>query len=176
VTLVTGPTWLADPFGVGVVRVETARQMRDAVVPIVSGMDVLVMTAAVADYRPVEASDEKLPKSEGPLTLELERTDDILAEVAEEAPDVLLVGFAAQTGDPVDRAREKLEAKRLDLVVANDVSEPGLGFESDRNRVTFVTADGVDELPESPKRVIAAVLLDRVAAMLPTPGGGPPGV
>ena len=172
VILVTGPTWLADPSGVDVVRIETAQEMRDAVVPAAEGSDVLVMTAAVADYRPIEMSEDKIPKTEGPLVLELERTPDILSEVAVSEAGPLVVGFAAETGDPLARAREKLSEKEMDLIVANDVSDPALGFASDRNRVTLVTADAAEELPESSKRRIASVLLDRVATMLAARAGG----
>jgi phosphopantothenoylcysteine decarboxylase/phosphopantothenate--cysteine ligase len=166
VTLVTGATWLADPFGVEVVRIETAQEMRDAVVPAASATDVLVMTAAVADYRPSVSRPTKIPKTDGALVLELERTADILSEIADSDAAPLVVGFAAETGDLLARARQKLTAKRLDLVVANDVSDPGLGFASDRNRVVLVTGDSVEELPESSKRRIASVLLDRVTTML----------
>jgi phosphopantothenoylcysteine decarboxylase/phosphopantothenate--cysteine ligase len=166
VTLVSGPTSLSDPFGVRVVRVETALQMRDAVATAFSDADVVVMTAAVADFRPAEAAASKLKKAAAPDTLRLERNPDILAGLGERKGDRLLVGFAAETGDVVAHARAKLAEKNLDMVVGNDVSEPGVGFDSTVNRVVFVTAVGEEALPVMGKRAVAGELLDRVARMI----------
>ncbi len=171
VTLVAGPGELPAPFGVEAVRVQTAEEMRAAVLERASEVDALVMTAAVADYRPAEPTGGKLAKTEGDLHLRLERTADILAEVGESAAALsraerpVLVGFAAETERVLERAREKLERKRLDMIVANDVSG-GAGFGASEHTVTFVTADGADSCGPAPKRVIARELLDRVQGLL----------
>ncbi len=166
VTLVTGPATLADPFGVRTVRVETALQMRDAAEEAFDDADVVIASAAVADFRPAEASEGKIKKDDAPDTIELVPNPDILASLAERKGSRVLVGFAAESGDAAAGARAKLMAKHLDLVVANDITEPGLGFDSARNRVTLVTAQGDEELPEMDKRVLARVLLDRVTAIM----------
>ena len=127
----SGPTTLPDPFGVTTVRVQTAAQMRDAVLAAYAEADAVVATAAVADFRPAAAAEHKQKKDAAPLTLELERTTDILAELGAAKGERLLIGFAAETQDVLEAAAGKLAAKNLDLVVANDVSEPGLGFGSD---------------------------------------------
>jgi phosphopantothenoylcysteine decarboxylase/phosphopantothenate--cysteine ligase len=171
VVLVTGPSDLPDPFGVRVDRVETARDMRDRVVEASQDADVVVMTAAVADYAPADASASKLKKTDDPLALELVRTPDILAELGGDGSGRILVGYAAETEDAVTHAREKLVRKGADLIVANDVSEPGIGFGTRDNRVAFVTTDDVEELPLLSKEEIAGRLLDRVGEMLGSRGG-----
>ncbi|MBI5231885.1 MAG: bifunctional phosphopantothenoylcysteine decarboxylase/phosphopantothenate--cysteine ligase CoaBC [Coriobacteriales bacterium] len=163
VTLVAGPTELPDPFGVATVRVTTAAEMRDAVLGAYADADVVVASAAVADFRPKAASEAKIKKADGLASIELERTSDILAELGEDRGLRMLVGFAAETGDPVPSAQEKLERKGLDVVVANDVSVPGLGFASDRNRVTLVWHDRVENLHEMGKKQLARELWDRFA-------------
>jgi phosphopantothenoylcysteine decarboxylase/phosphopantothenate--cysteine ligase len=163
VTLVSGPSVLPDPFGVGTVRVTTAAEMLAACEAAFDEVDVVVATAAVSDFRPASASAHKVKKDAAPLTVELARTTDILATLAVRKDGRLMVGFAAETTDVLESARDKLSAKNLDLVVANDVSTPGLGFGSDRNRVWLVDADGVEELPEQGKRSIARLLWDRIA-------------
>ena len=168
VTLVSAPTTLPDPFGVTTVRVQTAEQMHIAVRAAYDDVDAVVATAAVADLRPVRAAEHKQKKDAAALTLELEPTVDILAELGAAKEDRLLVGFAAETRDAVDAAAGKLAAKNLDLVVANDVSEPGLGFGSDANHVWLVAPDGVDELPVLSKTAIARTLWDRVAPQVRT--------
>jgi phosphopantothenoylcysteine decarboxylase / phosphopantothenate---cysteine ligase len=172
VTLVVGHVTANLPPDATIVRVETTAQMRDAVLDIVDSSDVLVMAAAVADFRPRRTSTTKLTRDEG-LTIELEPTEDILAGAAAAAraagarePRPLLVGFAAETGS-LERAAEKLQRKRVDLLVANDVSEEGSGFGTDTNRVTILSADGSrEELPLLAKSVVADLLLDRVARAL----------
>jgi len=166
VTLVSGPTSLPDPFGARCVRVETALEMRDAVMAAYADCDAVVMTAAVADFRPVERTADKIKKDTAPDSVALERTDDILAALGRDKGDRVLVGFAAETGDLVAYARGKLVEKNLDLVVANDVSEPGSGFDTATNRVVFVSAAGDEALPLMDKRAVAAALLDRLTAML----------
>lgn len=173
VTLVTGPTPVEPPAVDELVRVRSAQEMRDAVTALAADADLVVMAAAVADYAPRAAASAKIDKRESGgdgLTLELARTPDILAELgaARSGPRPVLVGFAAQTGDPVPAARRKLAAKQVDLIVANDVSAPGAGFDVDTNQVTFVVADRVDPLPLMSKRDVARRLLDRVEPLLAT--------
>ncbi len=164
VTLVSGPTALPDPFGVVTVRVQTAAQMAEAVEAVYGDADVVVASAAVADFRPARPYPDKQHKDDAGLVIELERTTDILAELGRRKDGRVLVGFAAETRDVLASARRKLEAKSLDLVVANDVSDPALGFASDDNRVWFVDEAGETQLPVMSKRVLARVLWDRVAA------------
>lgn len=163
VTLVSGPTVLPDPFGVRTMRVTTALQMRDAVAVAAGDAHLVIASAAVADFRPANASERKAHKDEAPLTLELVRNPDILAELGAAKGGRVLVGFAAETHDVLHSAAEKLARKSLDLVVANDVSDQALGFGSDANRVWFVSADRTEELPVCSKRAIARELLDRIA-------------
>jgi phosphopantothenoylcysteine decarboxylase/phosphopantothenate--cysteine ligase len=163
VALVSGPTSLPDPFGVRTVRVTTALEMRDAVIAAYGDADVVVATAAVSDFRPASPAANKAHKDDALTVVDLARNPDILAELGEGKGARLLVGFAAETRDVVAGARAKLASKNLDLVVANDVSEPGLGFGADVNRVSLVSAHGVDELPILGKRAIARTLWDRIA-------------
>lgn len=165
VTLVSGPTELPDPFDVTVVRVETAAEMLQAVEDVYAAVDVVIAAAAVADLRPVAPVRTKIKKDRAPSSLELERTVDILASLGTRKGERVLVGFAAETRDAAASAAGKLVAKNLDMVVANDVTEPGAGFEGTTNRVTLVRADAVEELPLMDKRVVAGVLLDRVEAI-----------
>ena len=168
VTLVAANLEVAVPVGATVVQVESTADLRDALLRIKGdGFDALVMAAAVADFRPVSHADHKLERGSG-LTLELEPTTDVLAEIARTVgqPRPILVGFAAETGS-LDRAADKLRRKGVDLLVANDVSEPGSGFGTDTNRVTIFSADGTrDDLPLLPKRAVADMILDRAAAAL----------
>ncbi len=171
VTIVAGRVEVPLPAAATVVRAESTAQMRAAVLDAVveHGADALVMAAAVADFRPRSTADTKLTRGEG-MTLELEPTEDILAEVGvrsrELRPRPVIVGFAAETGS-LDRAPDKLRRKGADLLVANDVSEPGSGFGTDTNRVTILAADGSrEDLPLLPKREVADRLLDRIAAAL----------
>ena len=167
VTLVSGPTGLPDPFGVTTVRVQTAAQMLDATLAAFASADAVVATAAVADFRPVTAAQHKIKKdARGLASLKLERTTDILAELGADKDGRYLVGFAAETREVLTAAQVKLVAKHLDLVVANDVSEEGLGFGSDSNRVWLVSADGEVELPVLSKTTIARTLWDRIAPLV----------
>lgn len=162
VTLVAGPVSLPDPFGVTCIRVQTGLEMSDAVDAAYASADVVVATAAVADFRPAHTAEHKLKKREAPDTIELVRNPDILAGLGQRKGGRVLVGFAAETADVLDEAATKLVAKNLDLVVANDVSEPGLGFGSDSNRVWLVSESGSEELPVSSKKWIARELWDRI--------------
>lgn len=169
VTLVAGPTAVEPPAGVDLVRVRSASEMHAAVMTHADRADVVIMAAAVADYTPAGgAMDGKIEKG-GALTLTLERTPDILADLGARRGDgdrPLLVGFAAQAGDPLPAARRKLRTKRVDLIVANDISSPGSGFDVPTNRVTFVSDDDELALPLLPKAEVAAALLDRIEQRL----------
>ena len=184
VVLVSGPTELPAPAGTEIVRVRRAAEMRDAVVSQSAGADAVVMSAAVADYTPEDGpASSKLTKDDERMTIRLVRTRDILAELGASRGDrarPVLVGFAAETGDALARARAKLKSKKVDLIVANDVSQPGAGFEVATNVATLVTHDGDEPLPLQSKSALAAVILDRIETMLAaTPkalrGAGAPG-
>lgn len=167
VTLVTAPTALPAPVGTERVEVRTAVEMCDAVLAAVPECDILVMAAAVADFRPAEVVGQKIKKEAAGLTLRLERTPDILAEVAAERErsgrPTLVIGFAAETEDLLRHARAKLEAKRLDLIVANDVSSPDSGFGVDTNRVILLGRHGLEQaLPLLPKEEVANRIWDWV--------------
>ena len=167
VTLVSGPTALESPPGVAVVRVESTADMAAAVAEVLPVADVLLMAAAPADYRPAVPLDRKTRREEGALRLDLEPTADILATtLPRRKPGAVVVGFALETGDPLPAARAKLEAKRLDLIVANDATEPGAGPEVATNRVTLIGADGAEALPLQPKDEVAEAILDRVAMLI----------
>jgi phosphopantothenoylcysteine decarboxylase/phosphopantothenate--cysteine ligase len=168
VLLVTGPSHLPPPIGVEVARVESAEEMRAAVEAALPSADVLVMAAAVADFRPADPAGEKLKKESGGVPeLRLERTDDVLAATRALRPaGSVVVGFALETKDAVDNGRRKLEAKGLDLLVVNDAREPGAGFEVATNRVTFLQPGRDDEaLPLMPKSEVADRILDRVVEL-----------
>lgn len=167
VTLVAGPGSLPVPEGVDCVRVETALEMREAVLRAFDAVDAVIKAAAVADYRPKERAGQKIKKQEGSLTLELVRNPDILRELGEKKTHQLLVGFAAETEHVLDYARAKLEKKNLDFIVANDVSRKDAGFSADTNCVTILARDGAcTEYPLMGKRQLADVILDHVAAAL----------
>ncbi|MCA9680477.1 MAG: bifunctional phosphopantothenoylcysteine decarboxylase/phosphopantothenate--cysteine ligase CoaBC [Myxococcales bacterium] len=172
VTLIAGPVALDDPHGVAVTRVETAAQLGAAVDAAADAADVVIMAAAVGDFRAAAAADHKLKRSEltRPLAIELEPNPDVLAGLGARRRDrghgPVLVGFAAETRDVVGYARAKLAAKGCDLVVGNDVSQPDAGFAVDTNRVVLVDADGAIELPLADKAVVAHGILDRVVALL----------
>lgn len=165
VILVSAPTALRPPANVEVVPVVTTQQMRDAVLSRLDQATLVIKAAAVADYRPRAQADQKLRRS-GPLTLELEPTEDILAAVVEQRrPGMLVIGFAAETEDVLAHGRDKLLRKGADAIVLNDVSREGLGFDSDRNAVTFLTRDRAIELPELTKRELADQILNEVLTL-----------
>lgn len=169
VSLVSGPTALARPSGVRVVAIETAAELRDAVLAELPRADAVVMAAAVADYRPEDASERKLKKRDvgDALTVRMVQTADVLTTViAKRRPGTIVVGFKAETGDAVAEAGRMLRDKKLDLVVANDVTDPGSVFGSDTDRVVFVSADGVESLPLLPKIEVARRLVAVLAARL----------
>jgi phosphopantothenoylcysteine decarboxylase/phosphopantothenate--cysteine ligase len=171
VTLIAGPTALETPVGVKRVDVETAAEMRDAVMEAVDGSDALLMAAAVADFRPSRATESKIKRRRGVPEVSLEPTDDILEAVAavrkKTGNPSVLVGFAAESQDLVDNARAKLEEKDLSLMVANDITSTDAGFAVDTNRVTLIDAEGsVQELPLMTKTEVAEVILERVERLL----------
>jgi len=170
VVLVAGPTPLPPPAGPELVRVRSAAEMHGAVVERATAADCVIMAAAVADYT-VEGgpSADKRKKTDEPMSLRLVRTTDILADLGRRrggGARPVLVGFAAETGDAAGRAREKLRTKHVDLIVANDVTRPGAGFEADTNEVTLVDEAGDERLTLRPKSAVARAVLDRVEALL----------
>ncbi len=156
------------PAGVEIVSVQTAAEMQEAVLDRAPATDVIVMAAAVADFRPKEPPNRKLKKHEGIPEIVLEPTHDFLVDLGrEKTPRQVLVGFAAETDDLVDNAAGKLRTKRLDLIVGNDISQPDAGFEVDTNRAVILDADGgIDTLPLLAKSDLAGVILDKVARLL----------
>jgi phosphopantothenoylcysteine decarboxylase/phosphopantothenate--cysteine ligase len=170
VTLVSGPTPLTAPHGADVVKVRSAAQMHAAVMDRVAGRDVVVMAAAVADYTPAQPSAQKVKKADGPVTITLTRTRDILGELgtlpSRRQRTPVLVGFAAETTDVIAYAQQKLQQKGADLIVANDVSRSDAGFDVDTNAVSLVSSNGVEEVPLQSKDGVAAKILDRVEQLL----------
>ena len=164
VTLVSGPTALPPPGGIGFVRIETAAEMRDAVLPRAASADIILAAAAVADYRPSELAAQKIKKSSGDTSLALSPNDDILALLgAQKRPGQVLVGFAAETENLLASARRKRDAKRLDWIVANDVTAEGAGFDGDTNIVTLLGKGGEEiSLPLRTKREVAEQILEIV--------------
>jgi phosphopantothenoylcysteine decarboxylase/phosphopantothenate--cysteine ligase len=163
VTLITTPTAISKPVGMEVIQVETALQMKSAVEKAVSHGDALIMAAAVADYQVKDIAKNKIKKEQGNLTLELINTPDILSEVE---GNFFKIGFAAESQDLLTNARRKLEKKRLDIIVANDITEEHSGFGVDTNKVTLIGQDGTPEsLPVLSKRAVADRILDRVVRL-----------
>ncbi|HEX5059766.1 MAG TPA: bifunctional phosphopantothenoylcysteine decarboxylase/phosphopantothenate--cysteine ligase CoaBC [Kofleriaceae bacterium] len=173
VTLILGPSSVPPPIGVTTNHVETAAQLQWALGNASKGADAIVMTAAVADYRPAREAKEKLKRGElgAKTSIELVANPDLLAELGKQrkGKTPLLVGFAAETEDVIENARKKLEQKKCDLIVANDVSEPNAGFAVDTNHVQLVDADDVVDVPSAPKSEVAHRILDRIAEMLGEP-------
>jgi len=171
VTLIVGPSAVPLPVGITTITVETAAQMQRQLGDVAPAADAIVMAAAVADYRPKQLAPGKLKRDQlgKSPTIELVANPDLLASLASargKSARPLLVGFAAETDDVIANAKKKLAAKKCDLVVANDVGEPGAGFAVDTNHVQLVAADGVVDVPRGSKREVAHRILDRVVAML----------
>ncbi len=171
VTVVAGPTRVEPPAVDELIAVRSAAEMHAAVMRVAPSADIVVMAAAVADYAPARRAGEKIAKTDAPMTLTLERTRDILADLGRlasraSAGTPLLVGFAAETSDAVAKAREKRSRKDVDLVVANDVTRPGAGFDAETNAVTIVSDSGAEEVPLQSKTGVAGVILDRVEQLL----------
>jgi phosphopantothenoylcysteine decarboxylase/phosphopantothenate--cysteine ligase len=171
VTLVTAPTALTAPVGAEVIRVETARQMLDAVLRTFPACDALIMAAAVADFRPKTVAGNKIKKEGGVPQIELEATEDILKAVAglrsEAKRKQVVVGFAAESQSLLENALNKLQSKKLDLIAANDISAADAGFSVETNRITLLFADGRREaLPLMSKSEAATLIVERIAALL----------
>ena len=164
VLLVSGPAAIAAPDAAEVTRVETAEEMLAAVLKLLPQSTVVIKTAAVADFRPKAVAAQKI-KRKGEMTLELEPTVDILAEVARRKTFQVVVGFAAETENVLENARQKLASKSLDAIVVNDVSREGVGFDSDRNAVTIISPSEVVEVPETSKWEVAQRVLDQVVKL-----------
>ena len=165
VTLISAPTMLAAPPGVKIIGIRTAEDMFKAVQDSVKKADALIMAAAVADFRPVKAASNKMKRQEmSELTVELEKTPDILAQVK---GDFVRVGFAAESRDVIANARDKVKRKGLDFIVANDITEKDCGFGTETNRVTIIDSKGrIDELPLMPKDEVADRVLDKLRGIL----------
>src|SRR5271166_1248854 len=164
VLLVSGPTALTPPGAAELARVESAEEMRLAVLKLLPQATIVIKTAAVSDYRPKSPVTQKIKRS-GPMVLELEPTADILAEIARHKQSQLIVGFAAETENALENARKKLASKSLDAIVVNDVSRKGVGFDSDRNAVTIITPHEIVEVPETTKWEVAERVLDQVVLL-----------
>ena len=164
VLLVSGPTSLTPPGGAEFTSVESAEQMRQATMKLLPEASIVIKTAAVADYRPKSAAPQKI-KRKGSMSLELEPTTDILAELVRSKSSQIILGFAAETENVLENARKKLMNKSLDAIVVNDVSREGVGFDSDRNAVTIITQSEVIEVPETTKWEVAQRVLDQVAKL-----------
>jgi phosphopantothenoylcysteine decarboxylase/phosphopantothenate--cysteine ligase len=167
VVLISAPTSIMPPIGARLVQIETAGEMLDAVVQASAEADALIMAAAVADFRPRNTASDKLRSRDGVPELELEATEDILKAVTRGKRPRIVVGFAAETRDLEINAAEKLEAKKLDLIVANDISAVDAGFGVDTNRVTLIPANGrAESLPLASKSEVAEMIIERLAALL----------
>ena len=164
VLLVSGPTSLTPPGAAEVTRVESAEEMRDAVIKLLPQATIVIKTAAVSDYRAKSMAGQKI-KRKGPMTLELEGTPDILKDLARKKTTQIVVGFAAETENVLENARQKLVSKNLDAIVVNDVSREGVGFDSDRNAVTIITRDEIVDVPETTKWEVAQRVLDQVVKL-----------
>jgi phosphopantothenoylcysteine decarboxylase / phosphopantothenate---cysteine ligase len=164
VRLISGPTAIVAPGGAELTRVESAEEMRAAVLSLLPESTIVIKTAAVSDYRPRAAAPQKIKRS-GPVSLDLEPTPDILSEVSSDKGSRIVVGFAAETQNALEFARKKLSAKGLDAIVVNDVSQPGIGFDSERNAVTIITDEEVVEVPETSKAEVAQRVLDQIVKL-----------
>ncbi len=164
VLLVSGPTALTPPGAAELTRVSSAEEMRNAVLELLPHATIVIKTAAVSDYRPKVTARQKI-KRKGPMTLELEATPDILKEISLRKQSQIVVGFAAETENVLENARQKLAAKHLDAIVVNDVSHEGVGFDSDRNAATILTHDEVVEVPETTKWEVAQRVVDQIVRL-----------
>lgn len=163
VTLVTGPVELPRPrFAQSVIEVTTAEEMYRAVSDAFGEQDIVVMAAAVADYRPAHIATEKVKKSEGAISIEMERTTDIIASLAEKKNGQFICGFSMETEHLIENSTAKLTKKKLDMIVANNLKVEGAGFGTDTNVVTVITPEGAEELPLMSKEEVAAAIFDRI--------------
>src|SRR5579862_5871359 len=164
VLLVSGPTAITPPEGAELTRVESTEQMHEVVLDLLPESTIIVMTAAVSDYRAKSVSEQKI-KRKGSMVLELEPTADILKEISSRKRSQIVIGYAAETENVLENARQKLQAKNLDAIVVNDVSREGIGFDSDRNQVTIISHDEVVEVPETTKWEVAQRVLDQAVLL-----------
>jgi len=166
VTLISGPSSLLPPRGIRFISVESAEEMRKAVTVNLKDATIVIMAAAVADYRPKKAASEKLKKGAGSISLDLEKTEDIISEIGRKKGKRFIIGFAAETDNLWANANKKLKEKNLDLIIANNVKEPGAGFAVDTNIVTIIDNKGtLEALPKMSKDEVAWKVLDRVASL-----------
>lgn len=166
VILISGPTSLTPPSGVEFINVITAEEMLHSVMNKLDESTIVVMTAAVSDFRPAEVQETKIKKSES-ITLKLIKTGDILEEISRKKENKFIIGFAAETEDLINNASEKLKSKHLDMIVANDISQPGAGFDVDTNIVTIIDRwGGIIEYPVMPKNMVAEKILDHLSENL----------
>ncbi|WP_099188030.1 bifunctional phosphopantothenoylcysteine decarboxylase/phosphopantothenate--cysteine ligase CoaBC [Tepidibacter mesophilus] len=168
VTLISGKTDLDIPKGTSkFIHIESAKQMYEAVIDNLEGNDIIIKSAAVADYKPKNISDKKIKKSDDDLILELDRNKDILKEIGKIKKDKILVGFAAETNDLIQNAKKKIEKKNLDFIVANDLTQKGAGFGVDTNIVKIIDKNGnIQEYPKMKKYEISNIILDKVKMLL----------
>lgn len=166
VTLVSGPVSIAPPPFVKVIHTESAQDMFDAVTSLSEEQDIIIKSAAIADYRPQTVSSEKMKKKDGELSISLERTQDILKYLGEhKKPHQILCGFSMETQNMIENSQKKLESKHADMIVANNLKDSGAGFGTDTNKVTFITQTGCEEMPLMSKNEVADALLDRLSRM-----------
>jgi phosphopantothenoylcysteine decarboxylase/phosphopantothenate--cysteine ligase len=164
VILISGPTHLRIPYGITYIQIKTALEMLNAVKQYYPKSQVVIMSAAVADFRPKQASKQKVKKEDTLLLIELARNPDILAELGKKKGNKILVGFAAETENIIEHAKVKLKKKNLDLMVANDVTQPSIGFAGDNNAVTLIPKKGeIEQVPLSSKEEIAEKILDKIS-------------
>lgn len=162
VTLISGPVEICPPEGVRLIKVRSARDMYEAVMENAAGQDIIIKAAAVGDFRPAQASDQKVKKTGGSRVVELEENPDILAAVCKDKPQgQVVIGFAMETQDLVENAGKKLRSKGADMIVANDLKREGAGFKTDTNAVILITAEGIDELPVMSKYEVGQHILRR---------------
>lgn len=167
VTLVSGPTHLTAPAGVNTIQVTTAEEMYKTVLEHYDRCRLIIKAAAVSDFRPLQVSDQKVKKDEDMQTLELTRNRDILYDLGKKKGDHILIGFAAETKDPVENAHDKLLRKNLDLIIVNNLNEPGAGFAVRTNRVSIIDRSGaVEQLPLMDKEQLAHLVLDRITKFI----------
>ena len=164
VILVSGPTALTPPAAAEITRVESAEQMLDATMSLLSQATIVIKAAAVSDYQAKSIAPQKI-KRKGSITLDLQPTVDILKEISSHKQSQIVIGFAAETENVLENARQKLASKNLDAIVVNDVSREGIGFDSDRNEVTIITHEEVVEVPETTKWEVAQRVLDQAARL-----------
>jgi phosphopantothenoylcysteine decarboxylase / phosphopantothenate---cysteine ligase len=167
VILISGPTFLPQPHGIEFIAVQTAQEMKEAVLRYYGEVQVVIKAAAVADYRPQQAAEHKIKKLNSHMTIELEKNPDILWELGQKKQHQILVGFAAETQSLLENAREKLERKNLDMLVANDVTIAGAGFNTETNIVKLLLSGGaIEELPLLTKKEVAEIILDKIDVFL----------